>query len=60
MAISKMDPIQDMCFKKPLWRSRGKKNSDHTQEDLAKSGYKPDMNYKSLISLLYLWLHTEK
>jgi hypothetical protein len=25
--------------------------------DLAKSGYKPDIMYKSLIELLYLWLH---
>jgi hypothetical protein len=29
------------------------------REDLAKSGYKPDMKYKCLITVLYLWLHTE-
>ncbi len=28
------------------------------QEDLAKSGYKPNVKYKSLIVLLYIWLHT--
>jgi hypothetical protein len=27
-------------------------------EDVAKSGCKPHMKYKSLIMLLYLWLHT--
>jgi hypothetical protein len=27
------------------------------EEDLAKSGYKMDTKYKSLIILLYLWLH---
>jgi hypothetical protein len=26
-------------------------------EDLAKSGYKPNMKYKSLITLLYILLH---
>jgi hypothetical protein len=28
-------------------------------EDLAKSGYKPAIKYKSLIILLYVWLHNE-
>jgi hypothetical protein len=31
----------------------------HPEENLAKSGYKPDMKYKPLIILLYFWLHTE-
>jgi len=29
------------------------------KDDLAKSGYKPPKKYKSLIILLYLWLHNE-
>jgi hypothetical protein len=28
-------------------------------EDLAKYVYKPDMKYKSLMNLVYLWLHNE-
>jgi len=32
--------------------------SDHPEEDLAKSGYKSNMIYKSLIILLYIWLPT--
>jgi hypothetical protein len=28
-------------------------------EDLAKSGYKPAIKYKSLTILLYVWLHNE-
>ncbi len=32
----------------------GEKIDEHPQEDLAKSGYKPDMKYKCLITLLYL------
>jgi hypothetical protein len=36
-----------------------KKNGDHPWEDLAKSGYKPHAECKSLIILLYLWLHIE-
>ncbi len=35
------------------------KNGDHTQEDLTKSGYNEDMEYKYLINLLYLWLKIE-
>jgi hypothetical protein len=35
------------------------KNGDHTQGNLAKSGYKQDMEYKYLINLLYLWLQSE-
>jgi hypothetical protein len=34
-----------------------KESGDHPSEDLAKSGYKPDMKYKCLISLV---THTEK
>jgi len=29
---------------------------NHPEEDLAKSSNKPDMEYKSLIILLYFWL----
>jgi hypothetical protein len=36
-----------------------KRHDDHPQENLAKSGYYPDMKYKTLIILPYLWLHTE-
>jgi hypothetical protein len=31
----------------------------HLLEDLAKSGYKPAIKYKSLIILLYVWLRNE-
>jgi hypothetical protein len=34
-------------------------SGDHPWEDLAKSGYKPFMKYKTLIILLYFWLHSE-
>jgi hypothetical protein len=37
---------------------RCRKNDEHLLEDLAKSGYKPDMKYKSL-TILYFWLLTE-
>jgi hypothetical protein len=30
-----------------------KNHEDHREKDLAKSGYKPSMKYKSLITLLY-------
>jgi hypothetical protein len=36
-----------------------RQNGNHSKEDLAKSGCKPNMKYKSLIILLYLWLHIE-
>jgi hypothetical protein len=29
------------------------------KEDLAKSGYKPEIKHKSLIMLLYFWLDPE-
>jgi hypothetical protein len=38
-----------------LWRC--KTNGDHPHDYLAKSGYKPNMKYTSLINLLYLLLH---
>jgi hypothetical protein len=31
----------------------------YPQTDLGKSGYKPDMKYKSLINPLYLWMPDE-
>jgi len=37
-----------------------KKGGDQSLEDVAKSGCKPHMKYKSLIILLYLWLSTKK
>jgi hypothetical protein len=38
---------------------RQRKSDDHWLEDLAKYGYKPEIKYKSLITLLYVWLHNE-
>jgi len=35
------------------------KDGNHTQENLAKSNYNQDMEYKYLINLLYLWLQVE-
>jgi hypothetical protein len=35
------------------------KNGDHPYENLAKYGYALDVEYNSLINLLYSWLHTE-
>jgi hypothetical protein len=37
-------------------------SGDHSlevEEDLVNSGYKPEINYKYLIILLYVWLHNE-
>jgi hypothetical protein len=45
--------------KKPLKFGRCRKSGDCPEEDLAKSGYKSELNYKSLVILLYLWLHNE-
>jgi hypothetical protein len=36
-----------------------RENDNHPYEELAKSGYKLDMKYRTLIILLYFWLHTE-
>jgi hypothetical protein len=44
---------------KPKWQlpiRRCRKSGDHAQEDLAKSGYKPDLEYQTLFILLYVWL----
>jgi len=44
---------------KPKWQlpiRRFRKSGFHAQEDLAKSGYKPDLKYQTLFILLYLWL----
>jgi hypothetical protein len=35
------------------------KSDNHPYGDLAKSGYKPEIKYKSSIILLYVWLHNE-
>jgi hypothetical protein len=35
------------------------KRGEHPKEDLAKSGYKSDVEYEYLIILLYSWLHIE-
>jgi hypothetical protein len=46
----------------PKWLSvvgRWRNNGADAQEDLAKSGCKPGMSHKSLISLLFFWLNTE-
>jgi hypothetical protein len=45
--------------KKTLKFGRCRKSGDCPEEDLAKSGYKSELNYKSLVILLYLWLHNE-
>jgi hypothetical protein len=37
-----------------------KKKCAHPEEDLAKSGYKPNMKHKILIILVYFWLLTEE
>jgi hypothetical protein len=34
-------------------------SGNHPYEDLAKSGYQPDIKHKSLITLLYFWLQIE-
>jgi hypothetical protein len=36
-----------------------RKSGNPHQEDLAKLGYKPNMKYKTLIIVLYFWLHTQ-
>jgi hypothetical protein len=36
-----------------------RKSDNHPYGDLAKSGYKPEIKYKSSIILLYVWLHNE-
>jgi hypothetical protein len=41
-----------------IWRCR--KNGDHPYEDLAKSNYKPNVKYQSIIIFLYSWLYAEK
>jgi len=49
-------------FGYPKWRSsigRYRKSGDHPGENLAKSDYKPDIKYKTLIILFYLWLPTQ-
>jgi hypothetical protein len=53
-------------FKKLLCRLSGndpyedvKEICDQPREGLAKYGCNTNMKYKSLINLLYLWLHTE-
>jgi len=38
------------------WKKR-RKRGDYPLEDLAKSGYKSEMKYKSLIILLCVWLN---
>jgi hypothetical protein len=35
------------------------KSDNHPYGDLAKSGYKPEIKYKSSIISLYVWLHDE-
>jgi hypothetical protein len=32
---------------------------NHPEEDFVNPGYEPDMKYKTLIILQYLWLHTQ-
>jgi len=34
-------------------------SGNHPSEEIAKSSYKSEIKYKSLISLLYFWLHDE-
>jgi hypothetical protein len=44
-----------------LWSKRLKKtgNGFFWGEDLAKSGYKPDLKHKIVITFLYFWLQSE-
>ncbi len=35
------------------------KSGNHSQKDLIKAGYILEMKYKTIINLLYLWLHTQ-
>jgi hypothetical protein len=45
--------------KKTLKFGRRRKSGNHQKEYLAKSGYKPEIKYKSLIILLFFWLNNE-
>jgi hypothetical protein len=45
--------------KKTLKFGRCRKSGNHQKEYLAKSGYKPEIKYKSLIILLFFWLNNE-
>ncbi len=61
-----LGPSKEFCWgvsqDKPSWLSskgRCRKSRDCPNEDLARSSHKPDMEYKSIIILLYFWLHNE-
>jgi len=41
-----------------IHRKMLKKTNNCLHEDLAKSDYKPNIKYKYLIIILYIWLHT--
>jgi hypothetical protein len=45
--------------KVPSSIGRLRKSGDHPYENLAKSENKPEMKYKSVIILLYVWLQTK-
>lgn len=48
-----------MQAKGQLYIGRCRKSDNRHEEDLPKFGYKSDMKCKSLIIVLYFWLHTE-
>jgi hypothetical protein len=61
-----LGPFREVCWRvsrtKPSWLSsnrRCKKSKDYPNEDLTEFSYKPNMEYKSIIILLYFWLHNE-
>jgi len=59
--VRRMAIIQMKMWKE--WQSsirRCRKNGDHPYEDLAKSNYKPNVKYKSIINFLYIHLYTLK
>jgi hypothetical protein len=48
--------MESVFFKNILFVA---KSGNHSQKGLVKAGYIPDMKYKTMINLLYLWLHTQ-
>jgi hypothetical protein len=53
----KIDPRKRKRKNKLIGRFR--ENGDHPYENVAKSGYILDLEYKSFINILYSWLQTE-
>jgi hypothetical protein len=51
--------VQKFEKEKTLKFGTCRKSGKHQKEYLAKSGYKPEIKYKSLIILLFVWGHNE-